>query len=727
MNNPGDRQVPARVADADCIDGPRGAAAAGPYARVALDVPIAPWFDYRVPADAAATIGPGDWVLVPWGRGRKIGIVIGLSDTPGIAEDKVRPLIGRIDEAPPATPAWLGLVDFAARYYHRHPGEVMMPAVPKLLRAPPSARRSKESAFGRARRRFVAAASAAVPSPGGSAPMAAAAPPAAPSLKPAQAAALAAIAQADGFDVFLLHGVTGSGKTEVYLRFIASRLAVDPAAQVLVLVPEIALTPQLAERVRARFPGESIAILHSGLAEGERAANWLAAADGRARILVGTRLAVLAPIPGLAGIVVDEEHDPSYKQQEGVHYSARDLAVMLASQRRIPVVLGSATPSAETWQAARAGRYRLLPLPERASGAPAPRIEVITIEREMPADGLADAARAAIAEVLADRGQAMVFLNRRGYAPVLACGQCGWLSRCDACSAYRVLHRRPPAAAGAARFHLVCHHCGGEHAVPRSCPACGDADLRPLGRGTQRLEEALAQSFPDARIARLDRDVARRRGAAEAMLDAVHGGEVDLLVGTQMLAKGHDFQRLRLVVVADPDGALFAADFRAPERLFATLMQVAGRAGRFASDGRVLVQTRFPGEPLFAALLAHDFDGFADRLLVERREAGLPPFGHQALLRAEAAAAGDALGFLAMARDMLMAILAATPGLGSQVRCFDPVPMPLARLAGRDRAQLLVESGSRPLLHRALSGWLRELDGLPTKARWQLEVDPSEI
>jgi len=707
-----DRQASVSAVEADGTTGRR-------YARVALDVPIAPCFDYLVPPALDGRIAAGDWVLVPWGRGRKIGIVLGLANTAEIAAEKVRPIMGRVDEAPPSSSAWLELIDFTARYYHRHPGEVMLPAVPKLLRTPPSARQRKESAFARARKRFVAPAGS--PSPD----MAAA-----PGLKPAQAEALAALEQGEGFGVFLLHGVTGSGKTEVYLRFIASRLAADPIAQVLVLVPEIALTPQLAERVRARFPGEPIAILHSGLAEGERAASWLAVADGRARILVGTRLAVLAPVPGLAGIIVDEEHDPSYKQQEGVHYSARDLAVLLASQRRIPVVLGSATPSAETWQAARTGRYRLLTLPERASGAPAPRIEVLAIDRDMPPDGLAEAARAAIAEVLADGGQALVFLNRRGYAPVLACGQCGWLSRCDDCSAYRVLHRvaqRRPQAAGGARFRLVCHHCGGEQAVPRGCPACGDTDLRPVGRGTQRLEEALAQTFPEARIARLDRDVARRRGAAEAMLDAVHGGEVDLLVGTQMLAKGHDFQRLRLVVVADPDGALFAADFRAPERLFATLMQVAGRAGRFARDGRVLVQTRFPGEPLFAALQAHDFAGFPDRMLAERREAGLPPFGHQALLRAEAVAPDDALGFLGAARDALLAILAATPELAAHVRCFDPVPMPVARLAGRERAQLLVESGSRPLLHRALSRWLPELDGLAGRSRWQLEVDPSEI
>ncbi|MFA7503710.1 MAG: primosomal protein N' [Burkholderiaceae bacterium] len=714
MASASDRQGPARASGAAAI-------ARLKYARVALDVPIAPWFDYQVPADLEERIGRGDWVLVPWGRGRKVGIVLGFADAPEIAADKVRPIAGRIDEAPPAPPAWLELGEFAARYYHRHPGEVMLPAIPRLLRTPPGSRQRKQSAFERARRRFVA--------PGDAGARATRRPPSPeaamiPDLRPAQAEALAALEGAGGFGVFLLHGVTGSGKTEVYLRFIADRLATDPAARVLVLVPEIALTPQLSERIRARFPGEPIAILHSGLAEGERAANWLAVADGRARILVGTRLAVLAPIPGLAGIVVDEEHDPSYKQQEGVHYSARDLAVMLASQRRIPVVLGSATPSAETWQAARAGRYRLLSMPERASGMPAPRIEILAIGREMPPDGLAGPAREAIAEVLADQGQAMVFLNRRGYAPVLACGQCGWLSRCDDCTAYRVLHRGTPTAG---RFRLVCHHCGGEQAVPRSCPDCGDADLRPLGRGTQRLEEALAQSFPDARIARLDRDVARRRGAAEAMLDAVHGGEVDLLVGTQMLAKGHDFQRLRLVVVADPDGALFAADFRAPERLFATLVQVAGRAGRFARDGRVLVQTRFPGEPLFADLLAHDFAGFADRLLAERRDAGLPPFSHQALLRAEAVTVDDALGFAGAARDALLEILGATPELAAGVRCFDPVPMPLARLAGRDRAQLLVESGSRPLLHRALSSWLPRLDSRSGRARWQLEIDPVEI
>ncbi|MEZ5727227.1 MAG: primosomal protein N' [Burkholderiaceae bacterium] len=709
------------------VDTRPGARADG-FAQVALDVPIAPWFDYRVPASLAGVIGAGNWVVVPWGRQRRVGLVIALAATSTLSEDKLRDVSALISDAPASPPSWLALARFAAGYYHRHLGEVLLPAVPKLLRTPPSPR-ARGSAFERARHRVDALIAPAASSPPAPAPAPA------PPLTSAQATVLRELEAADGFRVHLLHGVTGSGKTEVYLRWINGLLAVDPNAQVLMLVPEIALTPQLAQRVRARFADEPVAVLHSGLAEGERAAWWLAAAERRARIVIGTRLAVLTPMPGLAGIVVDEEHDPSFKQQEGVHYSARDLAVMAGQLNDVPVLLGSATPSAETWLAARRGRYAMLSLPHRASGVEPPRLHLVPLHQRAPDHGLSEPALTAARETLARGEQVLVFLNRRGFAPVLACASCGWLSRCEHCAAYRVLHRVDPlaellrrAARGdqassrrPTRYRLICHHCAAEQAVPRACPECGSIDLGPLGRGTQRLEEALVAAFPEARVARLDRDVARRRGAAQQVLDAVHAGEVDLLVGTQMLAKGHDFQRLALVVVVDADSGLYAADFRAPERLFATLTQVAGRAGRAMAGARVIVQTRYPDHPLFASLLAHDFPGFADRLLDERQEAGLPPFRHQALLRAEAVTIEDAIGFLAQAHAVFPA------DAPSQVQCFDPVPMPLARVAGKSRAQLLVESTARPALHRVLDAWLEALDAIPSRARWQLEVDPIEI
>ncbi len=724
-------------------------------ARVALDLPLAEAFDYLLEADLATGVRPGAWVVVPWGRARRIGIVIGLAQTSEVPPERLRPVIALLDDAPAPDEAWLALAGFAARYYHRGVGEVLLPAIPKLLRTVPSTR-ARISAFARARKRApqavqpgAAAASMPVPAAdeaGGLAPGLAGAPLA---LTGAQRRALEALVACQGFAVHLLHGVTGSGKTEVYLGWIAHLLATRPDAQVLLLVPEIALTPQLFGQIAARFAGEPVAVLHSGLPDGERAAQWLAVAEGRVRLVVGTRLAVLTPMPGLAAVVVDEEHDASYRQQEGVHYSARDLAVAMAAQRKVPVVLGSATPSLESWLAAHRGRYRLLTMPERAAGGELPRLRIVDPRGRRLQHSLAPEVVEALGQALARGEQSLVFVNRRGYAPVLSCEACGWLSRCEHCSACRVLHRlgapgggaaersaaastrrpvpagaeagAPAAAAGPSRYRLVCHHCSVDVAVPRRCPDCGNVDLTPLGRGTQRLEEGLAALFPGARIARLDRDVARRRNAAREVIDAAHAGEVDILVGTQMLAKGHDFRRLTLVAAIDPDGGLYSSDFRAPERLFAVLMQVAGRAGRAGAASQVIVQTRFPGHPLFAALARHDYAGFADAQLAERREAALPPFVFQALLRAEARALDAALDFLGQAKAL--AEEAAQDG----VSLFDPVPMPLMRLAGRERAQLLLEASSRPVLHAFLDRWLHRLAALRTPVRWQLEVDPLEI
>ena len=690
-------------------------------ARVALDVPMVDGFDYALEAGLEARVQVGAWVLVPWGKARRIGIVLALLPASDLPPERLRPVSALLEDAPPPDPQWLALAAFAARYYHRGIGEVLMPSIPKLLRAVPAAR-ARGSVFARARKRapvagaVPAGASAALSAPGPIPQPAEALP-----LTERQRQALDALDGCEGFGVYLLHGVTGSGKTEVYLGWIARLLARDPTAQVLLMVPEIALTPQLFAQVGARFADEPVAVLHSGLADGDRAAQWLAVAEGRARLVVGTRLAVLTPMPGLAGVIVDEEHDASYRQQEGVRYSARDLAVALAAQRKVPVVLGSATPSLESWLAAHRGRYRLLPMPDRVGGGAVPRLRIVDPRGRRLQHGLAPEVVEALGATLARGEQALVFINRRGYAPVLNCEACGWLSQCEHCSAYRVLHRLD--AAVPARYRLVCHHCSTESRVPRACPDCGNVDLTPLGRGTQRLEEGLRALFPGARIARLDRDVARRRDAARDIIDAAHAGEVDLLVGTQMLAKGHDFRRLSLVAAIDPDGGLYSSDFRAPERLFAVLMQVAGRAGRAGLASTVVVQTRFPGHPLFAALARHDYAGFANAQLAERRESSLPPFVFQALLRAEARTLDAALDFLAQAKRLAQPEDEAPPGLSM----FDPVPMPLMRLAGRERAQLLLESASRSALHAFLESWLRQLGALRTPVRWQLEVDPTEI
>jgi primosomal protein N' (replication factor Y) len=689
-------------------------------ARVALDVPLPEPFDYRIAGGWQPEMG--DWVVVPWGTSRRAGLVVGLADGSDLAPERLRPLEALLPGMPRMARDWLDFVGFGARYYHAGLGELALPSVPKLLRTVPTAR-SRGLASSRARGRFGGVAAAAPIAADGVA---------APVPSDEQAAALAALDAVDGHAVFLLHGITGSGKTEVYFRWLAQRLATGPTAQVLVLVPEIALTPRLADRIRERFPSMPLAILHSDMPDAERAAHWLAAAEGRARIVLGTRLAVLAPLPGLAGIVVDEEHDASFKQQEGARYSARDLAIALAARRGLPIVLGSATPSLETWHAARRGRYRIARLTLRAGGAALPTIVRVPLRGATLDQGLTLPAIEAIRATIARGEQVLVFLNRRGYAPVLACAACGWLSACDQCDAYRVLHRvgAPQPAGPHGRYRLVCHHCGAEQRVPRQCPDCGNVDLAGLGRGTQRLEEGLQGLFPGARIGRLDRDVARRRGAAEKLLDAAHAGEVDVLVGTQILAKGHDFRRLTLVVVVDADAGLFAADFRAPERLFATLMQVAGRAGRHHASSRVLIQSRYPDHPVYEALAAHDYERFAAQQLAEREAARLPPFVHQALLTAQAKTAPAAEGFLAQARERLLARDTEPPipqAVMEALTVCDPVPMPQAQIRGEARAQMLVESASRAALHAALGPWLAALRAERTRVRWQLVVDPHEI
>jgi len=442
----------------------------------------------------------------------------------------------------------------------------------------------------------------------------------------------------------------------------------------------------------------------------------LAAHAGSAAIVLGTRLAVLASMPHLKLIVVDEEHDPSYKQQEGLRYSARDLAIWRAHQLGIPVVLGSATPSIESWQHAATGRYRKLVLSQRAaSNAQLPQVSLIDMERHKAPDGLSTPLIDAIKLRLQKGEQSLLFLNRRGYAPVIHCDACGWISNCRRCTAFMVLHKP--------ERRLRCHHCSLELRIPAACPTCGNVDLQPMGRGTQRVEENLQAIFPGARVLRIDADSTRKKGSAQAAFDSVHRGEVDILLGTQMVAKGHDFQRLTLVGVINPDTALFSQDYRAGERLFAQLMQVAGRAGRAAQNeggnpSQVLIQTRYPTHPLYRALLAHDYAGFAQTTLEERRSAGLPPYMFQALLRAEARELQKAIIFLEQARDL-------SPHTG--ITMNDPVPMTITRVAGMERAQLLIESNSRMHLQAFLKPWLQALRAQKSRIRWSLEVDPVDI
>jgi primosomal protein N' (replication factor Y) len=530
-------------------------------------------------------------------------------------------------------------------------------------------------------------------------------------LTPEQEKALGHLRQGfEKFSVNLLFGVTGSGKTEIYLHLIAEALA--RRRQALVLVPEIALTPALEAAFGDRFPGACIVTQTSASPELERARGWVLAHRGLADIVLGTRLAVFASLPKLGLIVVDEEQDISFKQREGVRYSARDLAIARARIAGVPIVLGSATPSLESFHHASTGKYALVGLSRRAiHEATLPAIRLIDTRVHALQDGFAAPLMEALATRLARGEQSLVFLNRRGYAPVLACPACGWVKSCLRCSAHMVVHM--------AEHSLRCHHCGLAERIPRTCPECGNPDLQAFGRGTQRVELSLGEKFPRAQILRLDSDAVRTRSRLEELLERAE--QADILVGTQILAKGHHFERLTLVGVLNADGGLFASDYRASERSFAQLQQVAGRAGRANLPGEVLIQTRYPGHPLYQALANHDYPGFARSLLTERREAGFPPFVFEAVLRAESTDALRAMRFLRGA-------IQAAPPRRTSITLFDPVPMALARVAGVERAQALLQSRSRPRLQAFLSEWSRTLYRLPAHGvRWHLDVDPIEF
>ncbi|MDR0528691.1 MAG: primosomal protein N' [Zoogloeaceae bacterium] len=670
-----------------------------PIVRLALDLPLSRLFDYR--ADDALRPRVGLRARVPFGNKEKIGIVVALPEESAVKEPQLKDVIALYDDLPPLPPDFFRLCAFASRYYQTPLGETLHQALPPALKKIPL-RKSRNPK------------SETAPQKGVSPAHAKGSPAALPELSAAQAEAVKGVAESQGYAPFLLYGVTGSGKTEIYLRLIAS--ALTRGRQALLLVPEINLTPQLERHLRARFPEVPMVFLHSALGAAARERVWRAAFSGAARIVVGTRLSVFAPLPDLGLIVVDEEHDPSYRQQDGLRYSARDLAIWRAREYAIPVVLGSATPSLESWQRARTGHYRLLTLPERAiTSAKLPAVRLIDTRQCRLTDGVSPALMEALRQRLARGEQSLIFLNRRGYAPVLACPACGWLSGCPRCAANLVVHL--------ADRRLRCHHCALETAIPRACPVCGNQDVHPFGRGTQRLEETLSGLFPEARIARVDRDSIKSRLQWEKLLERIHQGDADILVGTQMLAKGHDFPRLTLVGVLSADAALVAPDWRAPERLFAQLMQVAGRAGRASLPGEVLIQSQYPRHPLYQALVAHDYTRYAEVLLQERQAAGFPPFSYQALLRAEAPKMEDALSFLRAAREQSQSEAHA------KVMLYDPVPMRLAKVMRLERAQLLTESFSRAALQAFLAQWRLTLEGLPRKRqlRWQLEVDPQEI
>ena len=680
------------------------------WVRVVIDVPLAGPFDYR----CAYPVSAGMRVIVPFGRRKLIGMVVELPAVPAYDPKLIKDVESVLSDIDPLPDHWLKFAQFAADYYQRPLGEVVLPALPLSLRSV-SAYQGKRSAGGPVAR-LDNKRSPALKSVNATET---------PALNQAQQHAVEAIVAQEGFKAFLLYGVTGSGKTEVYLH--AAAQALERGKRVLMLVPEINLTPQFEQALRARLEPVAglggVAVLHSGLSDGERLRAWLRVQRGEARVVLGTRLAIFAPMHDVGLIVVDEEHDPSYKQQDGLRYSARDLAVWRAHDLAIPVVLGSATPSLESWVRAERGQYQRLDLPARARAVSLPTIRLIDTRRLKMDHGLSPHLLTAMRERLEKKEQVLIFLNRRGYAPALHCASCGWVSHCPRCTTFTVLHRTTPG-----RHQLHCHHCGYQQRVPSACPDCGDQDLQPMGRGTQRIEEHLAELFPAARIIRIDADSTRKKGSAQALFASVHAGEVDILVGTQMVAKGHDFANLGLVGVLNADAMLFSQDFRAPERLFAQLMQVSGRAGRHVGHGEVIVQTGYPEQPVYQALLKHDYTGFAKHSMLERESAMLPPFSHQALLSAEARELTVAIDFLQSAKELAMVMMEEQQSV-EMITLYDPVPLRIVRVDNMCRAQLLLEATHRPALQSLLKAWLAEIPALPDtrKVRWQLEVDPLEI
>ena len=667
-----------------------------------------------------APLAPGTLVRVPLGRRESPGLVWDAADSAPdeLTDADLRPIAAVQDAIAPLPPLWRELLAFTARYYQRGLGEVALAALPAALR---------ELSPQQLMRRLAKL-------PAG--PVEPVFAPQSIALSDQQTRALARFDAEN--DPFLLFGATGSGKTEVYLRAAQDLLERDPGAQALVLVPEINLTPQLEARFSERFGASAVVSLHSGMTNPQRLASWLAAHSGAARVVLGTRMAIFASLPKLKLIVVDEEHDPSYKSQEGARYSARDLAVYRGRLEGAKVLLGSATPSLESWRhsqpAAGGGasvRYARLYMPERIEGGALPAVRLLDMTHQPRNCVLAPPLIEAIASRVARAEQSMLLLNRRGYAPVLHCADCGWKSECPHCSAHRVFHKIDRS--------LRCHHCGFASAVPRACPACGNLDIAPIGRGTERIEEHLAELLADVkrldggpvRIRRIDADSTRAKGALEKQLTEVHSGEVDVLVGTQMIAKGHDFRRITLVAAVSADGALFSSDFRAGERLFSLLLQAGGRAGRDAARaqaGEMWVQTFHPRHPLYAALKRHDFEAFAASQLAERAQAGMPPFSFQALLRADARTQEAAQTFLNAAAAAVVALESA-----AAVTRYPAVPLAIQRVANVERAQLLVESQSRAALQRFLSDWqpvLHATRSLPAHRgviRWAIDVDPLTI
>lgn len=722
-------------------------------------MPLSREFDYLPPEDGSVA-APGCRVLVPFGRRQQLGVVMSHATNSDVPRDKIRHCSSTLDDSPLLSADDLWLIRFASDYYHHPIGEVVSAALPALLRQARSlypmmtrvaitdagVATDGEALAVRAPRQAellnvlrdaggngVETGSLAEQMPGWRRAVKVLLekglvhrfearteePPADDHestesghvLNEHQQTALDTIRSSTGFGAFLLDGVTGSGKTEVYLQL--AQEVLDNNGQVLMLVPEIGLTPQLVSRLRSRLGLEPV-VLHSNLTDTARLRSWRAARAGTAKLVVGTRSAVFTPLPKVGLIVIDEEHDHSFKQQEGLRYSARDLAIARAKHRDIPIVLGSATPTLEILQHCRTGSFRRVVLPERAGGAKPPVFRLVDLSREATVDGISETLSQSIEEHLRTNGQVLIFLNRRGFAPTLICTSCGQIAECDRCDSRMTVHAHDQ--------QLRCHHCGANRPLDDKCSSCGSA-VRPLGEGTQRLEEALVGRFPDYRVKRIDSDSTQQKGAIDAALAIAEQGDADILVGTQMLSKGHHFPKLSLVGIVNADQGLFGSDFRSSERLAQSIVQVAGRAGREARQGEVIIQTAFPENPFWRQLIEGGYGQVSDDALAEREVTRWPPFTRLALIRSAAHKQRDAHAFLDIARQKIESLEA------GYLRALGPVDAPMARKAGRYHAQLLLQSSDRKELHAVLRALRPALESEPAarKVRWSIDVDPVEL
>jgi primosomal protein N' (replication factor Y) len=707
------------------------------YVQVVLDKPLVQGFDYIWDVnELGCTPTAGQLVEVPFGRTNTVGIVIKVSNHSDYEHSKLKK-VSQQAPLPPLDSKTLGMLNFASQYYFSTLGEIALPSIPAYWKKPKKWQTLAEKAIGNelkppkktSKKKAAIEQKPHMPEPPSGVQK--------DQLNAEQTKALNRLmgdANTDlGYRAILLQGKTGSGKTAVYLNWIKEVLQSDDA-QALILVPEINLTPQLEKRVAEFFPEKSIAVMHSGLSEKRRGIAWQETILGKAQIILGTRLAALAAIPNLKAIVVDEEHDASYKQQEGTRYSARDLCVWRAHQLSIPIVLASATPSLETWLAAEDGRYERLRLDTRAMSTTMPKVKLVRLlktaapSKQGVPDLISAEVRDAIARNLLQKKQSLVLINRRGYAPILSCSACGWLSGCSKCSSYMVIHKSRILGKKAV---LNCHHCGLIKEVPPFCPECGNAELSTIGQGTQKIEDYIQAEWPDAKVLRIDADSSKKSAHAEGLFEQIHDGSADIIVGTQMIAKGHDYQNIGLVAVIDADSRLFSQDYRAAERLFAQLVQVAGRAGRASQDqedaGEICIETRYPDLPVFRHVLGHDVDGFLGHIAAERKDALLPPYSYQALIHAEAKNISTAIQFLTDIKKTVRN----EPDFPGGVRIYDPVPKTIVRVSSMERAQLVIESDSRKNLQQALTQVDQVMRGLSqgrishgSRVRWLIERDP---